>query len=187
MGVGARATELEGGEKCSVSRVLLASLALYAVSFFLPALDDPQGGMARGYAAFLSALIGPAIYSIGGGVALVRESDPRWLLFLLVFLPWSANPAYWLAAYRLHIGRRRGVVTLSVLAVLLGLSPWAMLTACWLSSPAGRRGPPPYFAYREGYWLWLGSMALLVYGGWEGKGSRLDRAEAVEMAQSCDD
>ena len=41
------------------------------------------------------------------------------LVVLLSFLPWSANPAYWLAAHRLHIGRRRGVVTLSVLAVYI--------------------------------------------------------------------
>jgi hypothetical protein len=129
----------------------------------------------------------PAIYSIFGVFAAVRGSDPRGLLVLLFFLPWSANPAYWLAAYRLHIGRRRGVVALSVLAVLLGLSPWAALTSFWLSFPADRRWPSPFAAFREGYWLWLGSMALLVCGGWEGRGSRLARTEAEGKSQSCDD
>jgi hypothetical protein len=186
MGVVARATDLEGGEEGSAFRVLLASLGLHTVSFFLPAFGVPQQGTVRGGAAFLMALLGPAIYSVGGILTLVRESDPRGLLVLLSVLPWSANPAYWLAAHRLHIGRRRGVVMVSVFAVLLGLSAWAMPTAFWLSFPADRRGPPPY-VYREGYWLWLGSMALLVYGGWEGGGSRRGRAEAVEMAQSCDD
>src|SRR5690349_15640115 len=117
MGVGARPTDLEGGEVGIASRALLVSQALYAVSFLLPALDDPHLGPSRGYAAFLTALIYPAICSIFGVVAAVRGSDPRGLLVLLSFLPWSANPAYWLAAYRLHIGRRRGVVALSVLAV----------------------------------------------------------------------
>jgi hypothetical protein len=186
MGFGAKATELEGGEEGIASRVLLASQALYAISFFLPALDEPHRGTFRGYAAFLMALLGPIIYSICGIFALVRESDPRGLLVLVFFLPWSANIAYWLAAYCLHIGRRRGVVALSVLAVLLGLSACAASTYLWLSFRAVRPGPPP-IAYREGYWLWLGSMALLVYGGWDGRWSRLGRAKAEEMAQACDD
>src|SRR5262245_3383638 len=120
MGLFARATDREGGEEGSASLVLLASLALYAVSFFLPAIGEPQHRTICGYAAFLMALLGPAIHSVGAILTLVRESDPRGLLVLLSWLPWMANPAYWLAARRLHIGRRRGVVALSVLAVLLG-------------------------------------------------------------------
>ena len=186
MGFEAREPDLEADEGGSASRALLASLALYAVSFFLPALEEPQRGTVRGHAAFLMALLGPAIYSIGGVVALVRELDRRGLLVLLLFLAWSANVAYWLAARRLHRGRRRGVVTLSVLAVLLGLSAPATTTSFWMSFPADRREPPPT-VYREGYWLWLGSMALLGYGGWEGQASRLGRAKLETLAQACDD
>ena len=176
MGVGARVTDWEGGEEAMASRVLLVSLAVYALSFFSPALDDPQRGTFRGYAVFLMALCGPAIYSVAAVVALVRL-ELRALLILVSFLPWLANIAYWLAAYRLHIGRRRGVVTLSVLAVLLGLSSCVLLTLFWLAFPADRRGLPPVWAYREGYWLWLGSMALLAYGGWDSGGTRLGRNE----------
>lgn len=185
MGVVMRAADSKGGQG-GVSRVILASLALHAVSFLLPAISERQQGIVRGVTAFLMALLGPAIYGVCGIFDVVRGPDRRGLVLLLSFLPWSANPVYWLAVHRLHIGRKRGVVMLSVLAVLLGLSAWAMSTAFWLSFPADRRGPPPY-VYREGYWLWLGSMALLVYGGWEGGGTRLGRDEAVEMAQSCDD
>jgi hypothetical protein len=62
MGVGVRATDLERGEDGIASRVLLASEALYAISFFLPALDKPQRGTFRGYAAFLMAVsVGSAV------------------------------------------------------------------------------------------------------------------------------
>ena len=186
MGLKARATDRERDVDGLASRVLLVSLALYAVSFCLPALDEPRHVPVRGYAAFLMAFFYPAIYSLVGVALLVREADPRGLLVMLFFLPWSANLAYWLAAHRLHSGRRRGVVTLGALAVLLGLSFPAMSTAFWLSFPADRRGPPLY-VYREGYWLWLGSMALVSYGGREGRASRPGRAEVETLAQACDD
>src|SRR4051812_24582417 len=115
MGFGARATDLTRGEEGVASRVLLASLSFYAVSFFLPALEEPHRGAFRGYEAFLMALLVPVFYSVVGIVALVRESDARGLLVLLSLLPWSANVAYGLAAYRLSTGRTRGVAALGAL------------------------------------------------------------------------
>src|SRR5262249_28549203 len=155
------------------------------ISFSLPALAEPRRGTFRGYEVFWVALFGPAVYSVAAVVALARL-EPRGLLILVFFLPWSANIAYWLAAYRLPTGRWHRVGTPSAPAVLLGLSPWVPSTFFWLAFPADRREAPPFFAYREGYWLWLGSMALLVFGGWDGGGSRPSRAKGEETAQACD-
>jgi hypothetical protein len=187
MGVRVRATDLERGKEGLTSWVLPTSLALFAISFLLPALDDPRAGMCRGYAAFSIALFGPLVYSIGGFAALFRGSDPTGLLVLVLLLPWSANVAYGLAAYCRHIERKYVVVALGVLAVVLGLSAWLTVTYFWLSFAPERRGPPPFATFREGYWLWLGSMALLVYGGWRGTENRRRRTTAEEWAQSCDD
>jgi hypothetical protein len=187
MGIRVRATDLERGKKGVTSGVLATSLALYAVSFLLPAWDDPGAGMVRGYAAFSVALFGPLIYSIGGFAALFSGLDPTGLLILVALLPWCANIAYGLAAYCLHIERKYVVVALGVLAVVLGLSAWLPVTYFWLSFPVERRGPPPFAALREGYWLWLGSMALLAYGGWRGTENRRGGTAAEERAQSCDD
>jgi len=168
MHAGTKATDRAQGEQGAASFILTASMALYAVSFFLPAFAERHRSPVPGYSAFLMALLGPLFYAITGGAVLVREADPRGLLLLALFLPWLGNVAYWLAAHRLQAGRSCGVVPLGILAVLLGLSAWATTTCFWLSFPADRRGPPP-ITYREGYWLWLSSMALLVYPSWESK------------------
>jgi hypothetical protein len=158
-------------KKSLAGPALLTSTALYTVSFFLPVVDGPRRPV-PGYAAFLMALIYPLWYSVFALAAM----EPRAIVVLvLLFLSWLANVVYWEAIHRLLTGHRRGVSALGILAVLLGL--------CVL--PFSRGFPPRVF--REGYWVWLGGMALLAFGGGAFEGKRSSRAKAEEAAQRRDD
>lgn len=147
------------GEGSPAGRVLLGtSLALYAVSFALPALQE-NGRATRGLAAFLLTLVYPLLY---GAIGVVKRL-PGALLMLAYFPCWLANVAYWLAVYRLSRGRRRGVGFLGCAAVLLGLTVFAPAVAILLHTPPGARSPGVVF--REGYWLWLAGMGLVAFAG----------------------
>jgi hypothetical protein len=126
---------------------------------------------------FVVALITPLWFSF----LCLMSMDPRALVVLVMFVPWSANVAYWLAVHRQLIGQGRRAVTPGVLAVLLGLSALVLpLGLSFFPFPAGRFP----VAYRSGYWLWLGSMALHALGS---RALVRARAREIAIAQYWDD
>jgi hypothetical protein len=161
---------------------LMTSGILYVMSFFLPAVMGAPHHFFAGYQAFLMSLIGPLFFSM----IVLCSPHPLGLLPLVTLCPWLANVAYWLAVRRLCNGRRRGVVSLAILAVFLGLSA----VACYFVSTSllahGGRAPG-VFPFREGYWLWLGSMALLALGCWNRGGDRSSEKTNLKLAQYWDD
>jgi hypothetical protein len=50
-------------------------------------------------------------------------------------------------------------------------------------------GAPRHHAlvWREGYWLWLSGMTLVIPGGWRRGGDNLSRTEAAKLARLWDD
>ena len=163
-------------------RVAMTSRALYLTSFFLPAAMRDARHSCPGFELFLWSLLGPLFWS----VALLAGRQPMGFLLLLTLCPWLANVAYWFALRRLSRGDGREVAGLVVLAVLLGLSP----LACYLGLsflPVRGGAPPGSFPFREGYWLWLGSMALLAFGCRGRGGDRSSRATYLKLAQAWDD
>lgn len=175
--MGAKATD---PKKSFALLAWLTSPALYIVSFFLPVLDNPEHPL-PGYAAFLAALLVPLYVSF---LALL-SMHPEGLISLVLFPSWVANVVYWRAIHRLLTGQRRGVTARGVFAVLLGVSVLPVAIAA-MSFPPGASGRH-YVVPREGYWIWLGSMALLVFGGWVDRGNRLSEAKTENLAQSWED
>jgi hypothetical protein len=162
--------------------VPMTSRALYVTSFFLPAVMNDPHHTFPGYEMFLWSLLGPLFCS----VVLLVGRQPMGFLLLVTLCPWLANVAYWIAVRRLWHGYGREVAGLVALAVILGLSPLACHIG-FSSFRVRRGGPPGLFPFREGYWLWLGSMTLLAFGCRRRGGERLSRAASLRLAQYRDD
>jgi hypothetical protein len=156
---------------------LLASPTLYIVSFFLVVFDEPRRPV-RGYSVFVSTFFYPLIY----GLFALAARDARGLLFLVLCAPWWANVVYGLAVHRLLDGRG-GCVALADRAVLLALLALAIPLLINLPAPPERRP----FVFHEGYWCWLGSMALFALGGRALGVDRRRKARAEEVAWYGDD
>ncbi len=104
----------------------LLILALYGISFLLPALGKSHDKPLYGYAAFLWGLYG-----------------------VLLGIPvWLANLALWFGLGHLALGQYRGAAIAGIIAVGLGLTGITL---------------DPGFLI--GYYLWMGSMALLAAVG----------------------
>jgi hypothetical protein len=156
---------------------LFASPALYAVSFFLPVLDEPRRSI-TGFQVFVRALI----FLLLGSLVSLESMNPGALVFyLVIFVPWSANIAYWVAVHRELIGQGRRAMGPGILAVLLGLS--ALVWPLGLSFSLFPHGVTLH-VYRSGYWLWLGSMALHAFGS---RALARARSEELALAQYWDD
>lgn len=111
---------------------LLSAVALYAVSFALPACEV-MGGWVFGYAAFVFYL---------------TESffNP------LALIAWAPNPLFWVGLFFATRGRWAGAVVASCLALVVGL------LLCY--DPDGGRFR--LADYRVGYFCWLASMLALA-------------------------
>jgi hypothetical protein len=97
------------------------AVAVYAVSFFLPALDSIVG-----FQAFLC--------SLG---------------FVITIPMWVANPIFWFGLRRLAQGRYRSAGKAGLLALVFALSE------SWMCAGG----------LRVGYFVWVGSMAVLATVG----------------------
>jgi hypothetical protein len=121
--------------------MLAISLGLYAVSFFLPA-----------YRMYGSWDNGP-----GDRGHLQMELLYGWKCFQIAWDTgkdvWYANPVFWLACGLLALRRWLGAGLAAVGAVGLGLSWWS---------------PFSQSEFRVGYWVWLGSMAVVAGAGFYG-------------------
>jgi hypothetical protein len=107
--------------RLSVGGVLgWVAIALYVVSFFLPAYNGIPG-----FGAFLWSLIIPFFWPM-----------------------WAANPLFWLGLSGLR-ARHGSVMVIGLIALLLALSEAVLF--------ADRLG--------AGYFLWVGSMAVLAAAG----------------------
>jgi hypothetical protein len=156
---------------------LLASPVIYAVSFFLPVLDEPRRSVI-GFEVFVSALFIPLVASIFS----LASMNPRALvLYLAMLVPWSANLAYWLAVRRELTGQGRRAIVPGVVAVIFGLSALSWLLGPSFGLFANGRAPR---GYRVGYWLWLGGMALHALGS---LALARARTKEVALAQCWDD
>ena len=121
-------------ELMPVTKMLyVASLAAYAVSFFLPTfgikVGDNPSSAEYGFTAFLVSFL-----AIGGEM----YGGPA------QFLVWVANPAFWAAAVLFARGDRGLALAASCAAALLG---------CWLLFGE---------LIFVGYYVWKGSMVLLA-------------------------
>ena len=142
---------------------LLVVGGLYAVSFFLPALaipltDQPVidrlkaeiGGRAGGKVVSIQ---GPSVFEVDGYGAFYESPFRRW-----IGLAWCANPVLWVGCLLLAAGWWRGAAFAGCMALALG-------SVMVLVAAVGDPNADVQWSvadYRVGYWLWLGSMALLV-------------------------
>jgi hypothetical protein len=143
---------------------LLVVVGLYAASFFLPVLAIPlldQVATDRAKAEIASragggevlAIEGPSVFVIQGHQAFHGSLFRDW-----AGVAWFANPVLWVG-YLLFVARRwRWAALAGAVALVLGS---AMVIIAVVGDPkADLRWSVA--DYRVGYWLWLGSMALLV-------------------------
>lgn len=143
---------------------VLAVVGIYATSFFLPALaipvlDQPAADRLK---AEVAGRAGGEVVSVEGPTALVIlgyqafRGGPSggWALTAA----WCANPVLWVGCLLMAAGRWRGAAFAGGVALVLGL---AMVLATVIDHTAAdvRWSAADY---RAGYWLWLGSMALLL-------------------------
>lgn len=157
---------------------LLVVGGLYAVSFFLPVLaislkDQPfearlkeeisnrTGGKVT--IGGVSSQGQPVSVFVVDGLGAFYESASPFRGWAGV--AWCANPVLWVGCLLLVAGWWRGAALAGGVALILGS---AMILAVAIG------GPQADFQwsvadYRGGYWLWLGSMALLVLAALVGR------------------
>ena len=115
--------------------LLISSLAIYALSFVLPAftmLDYDGKKTIAGFEAFLSG----GIIILGGGL-------PEWII-------WLANPLFLFSIYLRYIGNTKAILP-SIASVLLALS-----FLLWKDILAAENGRTAVIGSRNaGYFFWL--------------------------------
>jgi hypothetical protein len=156
---------------------LLVVGGLYAVSFFLPALDIPltdQPVIDRlkveiGGIAVLS--IQPSVFEVDGYGAFYESFFRSWL-----GVAWCANPVLWVGCLLLAGGWWRGAALAGCMALALGS---VMVLVAVIGDP-NADVQWSVADYRVGYWLWLGSMALLVLAALVGR--RVSRRQQPSVA-----
>jgi hypothetical protein len=151
---------------------LLVVGGLYAVSFFLPALaiplkDQPLegrlkaeiGAVSIGGVSFQGQPV--SVFVVQGHTAFYESASPsrRW-----AGVAWCANPVLWVGCLLLVAGWWRGAALAGGVALILGS---AMILADLVGDPKADI-QWSVADYRVGYWLWLGSPALLVLAAFVG-------------------
>lgn len=149
---------------------LLVVGGLYAASFFLPALaipltDQPVidrlkaeiGGRAGGK---VLSIQGPSVFEVDGYGAFYESPFRRW-----AGVAWCANPVLWVGCLLLAAGWWRGAALAGCVALALGS---VMVLAAVIGDP-NADVQWSVADYRVGYWLWLGSLALLVLASLVGR------------------
>jgi hypothetical protein len=133
------------GSRTVQRAVLFALLAVWMVSFFLPALDNPPMVGWKAARASMAILFVTAFARTKGWFA-----DPGAIVVVLHGLLWIANALMLASPWMLARGRRRqGQVGIALLAV------WdAMIFAApWVTSATGEPAPE-----RFGYFVWQASI-----------------------------
>lgn len=121
--------------------VLIASLALYVISFFLTAFTTNDNAGIKSTAGYEAFLVG-TMAVLGGG--------------LLEWIVWLANPFFLYSIILSTEGKQFKALASSLLAVFLALS---FLT--WKEVLANEGGATAPIRSRDlGYFLWLISMAI---------------------------
>jgi hypothetical protein len=116
--------------------------------------DFVLGGLAA--SLYVASFFFDAAAGVAGWQAFI------WSVLLVVYLPmWLANPVAWIGFARLLEGRRRSAGGAGLLAVLLAFSE------SWLF----------FRELRVGYFLWVGSMAVLAVAGLLGEREGTPTAE----------
>lgn len=160
-----------------VMRVRLAGLfvvgGLFAISFFLPVLAIPLsdqpfetrlkeeisnrtgGGKVTTIGGASSRGQPVAVFMVDGLGAFYESASPSrgW-----AFVAWCANPVLWGGCLFLVAGWSRAAALAGSVALILGS---AMIFAIVGGDPAADV-QWSIADYREGYWLWLGSMLVMV-------------------------
>lgn len=160
---------------------LLVVGGLYAVSFFLPALDIPLtdqpvidrlkaeiGGRAGGK---VLSIQGPSVFEVDGYGAFCESPFRRW-----AGVAWCANPVLWVGCLLLAAGWWRWAALAGCMALALGS---AMVLVAVIGDP-NADVQWSVSDYRVGYWLWLASMALLVLAALVGR--RVSRRQQPSVA-----
>jgi hypothetical protein len=162
-------------------------LALYLVSFLLPAFRDALGPGAMGVHAFLWAPLGGLISIVGG-----QHIPARPGLGLILILTWVANPLLWAGAWLLAreswqhagwagmlallVGSTIGVVSLAEMAQNRAQTPPHHAPSMTIIHPDGSKtvveSAPSRVSnvwwHNLGYYVWLVSMGVLAATGWIG-------------------
>jgi hypothetical protein len=128
--------------KCSFLAALFVfslSVAIYAISFFLPTFEivvDGKPSFSYGYEAFSIGFLSPFLSPFCGG--------------LRTFLPWLANPLYWfgVVGFVTHQYRR---------ACFVGVIATATSTTLWIFND-----PESRTLFLIGYFLWVLSIGLVT-------------------------
>jgi hypothetical protein len=124
--------------------VAIVAALLYAVSFLLPtaSMFDAQGQPAP--------YLGWEAFQAGWRALLDFEPSegPSWALAAA----WLANPLIWVAVATMIAGRQRTCRAVALVAVLLCLPVLAWFSGAILWHP--------------GYWVWVGSAAILLVSSW---------------------
>jgi hypothetical protein len=133
------------------------------------------GGLAQGPIIFL-LLFGAIPLLFVAGILLLRRPAVLWfaasalaLLTLVLgvtggYLLWFANPLLFVAWTLILLRRRPAALWFAVSALAFGIAFLGQKTV--ETGAIGSDGPMEVTGYKEGYWLWLASMAVAVVAAW---------------------
>lgn len=118
---------------------LLLVVALYSISFFLTAVE--VFGPIAGWEAFLIVAGRP-----------FESPRPEMTDLIWIAMYWLPNPSLWVGTVLLALGRGRAAAVAGLTGVIGGLACGFILD----------RPAIDFRAFREGYYCWVASLALLA-------------------------
>jgi hypothetical protein len=132
---------------------------VYGISFFLPVWqgNDPAS---YGFWAFVMGFVWFLIMLAGLAQILLQPHNldltAANIAAIVALAAWLANPVFWFGLASLSSNRCRRAMVLGMIALLLSFSFWHV-------------NPNDVLDLSWGYYLWVTSMALLMFAGWWGQ------------------